>query len=195
MLLRILRHARGVFSEIDTSQRAWQRMIPRGIAQAAPNGDSIAWPEGSASGAYQGYRVPEPGGQRDLDEVPYHELRNALLRIVSTAHGIPEDDALREVAREFGYFRLAAKARARLSRVAAAVIADGAVVRNGVYLGAAVTPSGMVPTVRDAADLGLRPAPPLVPSTVSGARPCRSSPRGRRTEPRCRRPSIRRRGR
>lgn len=93
-----------------------------------------SWPEGTRPDEFMGYRVPKPGGQRELAEVPYQELRNALVRVVRSAHGIGEEDALRETAREFGVTRVAAKVRERLLGVIANAMEEGRVTRSRGYL-------------------------------------------------------------
>src|SRR5690606_27848031 len=107
--------ARFGLSKLHTTRRDYLRgLVPHGVAVVAPNGDVVAWPKGITPDNYTGYRVPEPGGQRDIADVPYHELRNALVQVVRSAHGIGEDDALRETARQFGVHRVATKIRERL---------------------------------------------------------------------------------
>lgn len=133
-LLKIVAARFGFGTLRATRRDQLKNLIPRGLVTAAPNRDRIAWPDGSDPGTYVGYRVPETGELRDLADVPYHELRNALVRNVRAAHSLTEDEALRDVAREFGYARFAAKARGRLDGVVDAAVKEGVVTRSGVYL-------------------------------------------------------------
>jgi hypothetical protein len=114
-----------------TRKEQLRALIGRDAVTVAPNGDVIAWPEGTNRTRYVGYRVPGPAGHRDLADIPYPELRNALLHVVRTAHGIGADDALRETAREFGITRLAAKVRERLLGVVSGALTEGVVRRDG----------------------------------------------------------------
>lgn len=57
-----------------------------------------------------------------------------LVRVVRSAHGIDEEEALREVAREFGVTRVAAKVRERLAGVIGSAVAEGTVIREGSQL-------------------------------------------------------------
>ncbi|MHA7618118.1 DUF4011 domain-containing protein [Cellulosimicrobium cellulans] len=98
--------------------------LPRGLAKRAPNGDVIAWP-GSDPTSYDTYRVPGPGEKREIADIPYHELRNAMVEAVRGAHGMTTDDALRETARVFGILRLGAKVRERLEGTLTAAVNEG----------------------------------------------------------------------
>lgn len=133
-LLKIVAARFGFGTLRATRKDQLKNLIPRGLVTAAPNRDRIAWPDGCDPGTYVGYRVPEAGELRDLADVPYHELRNALVRNVRAAHSLTEDEALREVAREFGYARFAAKARGRLDGVVDGAVKEGVITRSGVYL-------------------------------------------------------------
>jgi DNA polymerase III delta prime subunit len=134
---RLLKVVAGRFdlSKLHTNRKEQLRgYLPRGMVMIAPNGDRVAWPAGTDPETYRGYRVPTPGGQRELSEVPYEELRNALVRIIRAAHSIGEEDALRDTAREFGIFRVAAKVRERLTRTVEAAAKEGKITRRGPYL-------------------------------------------------------------
>src|SRR5690606_31441524 len=67
--------------------------IPRELIHRAANGDRVAWPSNLDPKAYREFRVPKPGSQRPIDEVPYEELRNALADVVLSSHGIERIDA------------------------------------------------------------------------------------------------------
>ncbi|WP_020016573.1 DUF4011 domain-containing protein [Promicromonospora sukumoe] len=133
-LLKTVARRFGLSKLHSTRKEHLRQAIPHGMVAVAPNGDLIAWPENTAADVYRGYRIPESGGQRDLAEVPYQELRNALMRVVRSAHAISEVDALRETAHEFGVSRVAANVRERLLSVIACAVGEGLLVRSGGYL-------------------------------------------------------------
>lgn len=122
-------------SKLHTTRKEQLRpLIPRGMVLVAANGDLVAWPENVRPDDFVGYRVPERGGQRELGEVPYQELRNALEYVVRSAHGISEEDALRETAHEFGVSRVATKVRERLLGVIAGALNEQRIARSDGYL-------------------------------------------------------------
>jgi DNA polymerase III delta prime subunit len=133
-LLKTVASRFGLSKLHSTRKEDLRRVIPRGMVVVAANGDLVAWPENTRPDEFVGYRVPEPGGQRELSEVPYQELRNALMHVLRSAHGIGEEDALRETAREFGVTRVAAKVRERLLGVIASAVKEGRVTRSDGYL-------------------------------------------------------------
>jgi hypothetical protein len=133
-LLKTVASRFGLSKLHSTRKEHLRQVVPHGMVDVAPNGDLIAWPETMAPDDFAGYRVPVLGGQRDLAEVPYQELRNALVHVVRSAHGIGEDDALRETAHEFGVSRVAVKVRERLLGVIASAVEEGRLVRSGGYL-------------------------------------------------------------
>src|SRR5699024_3147369 len=62
----------------------------------ARNGDTVYWPEGVDRDAFDFFRVPAAGDDRDITDVPYAELRNAMMHAVTASHGMNKEDALRE---------------------------------------------------------------------------------------------------
>ncbi|PUB19872.1 AAA domain-containing protein [Promicromonospora sp. AC04] len=135
-LLKTVASRFGLAKLHSTRKEHLRQAIPRGMVVVAANGDLVAWPENTRPKEVTGYRVPEPGGQRELAEIPYQELRNALVHVVRSAHGITEEDALRETAREFGVSRVAVKVRERLLGVIASAVEEGRITRSGRYLDA-----------------------------------------------------------
>jgi hypothetical protein len=108
------------------------RCIPPGVVQASANGDRVAWAPTTDRTAYGDYRVP--GDVRDIGDVPYEELRNAMVDIVRTSYGIDAADLLRESAREFGCTRLGTNVRGRLEGVLEAAIREGRLTQTGVQV-------------------------------------------------------------
>ncbi|WP_170163172.1 DUF4011 domain-containing protein [Bogoriella caseilytica] len=114
-LVRIVA-ARFDLSRVRETRRAQiLACAPRGLAVEAKNGDVVYWPEGMNADAFTAYRLPDD--KRDIHDVPYQELRNAMVDVVRSAHGMEHEDALRETARVFGVTRLGAKVRERLEGV------------------------------------------------------------------------------
>lgn len=74
--------------------------------------------------------MPSEGTRRDIGEVPYVELRNAMVTVIKRAYSMSTEDALRETAREFGTTRLASKVRPRLETVLECAISEGILVRD-----------------------------------------------------------------
>lgn len=108
-------------------------LAPRGRRRKAKNGDTVYWPETIDPGSYAEFRVP--GARRDVDEIPYQELRNAMLDVVRRAHGLRREDLLRETARLFGVTRLGARIRDRLDGVLKAAKEEGMLTeRDGLVL-------------------------------------------------------------
>ncbi|MCE5287807.1 MAG: DUF4011 domain-containing protein [Nocardiaceae bacterium] len=105
--------------------------FPPGLLKKAPNNEFVAWPAAMDPAEYLDYRT----GKRDILEVPYHELRNALVAAVRSAHGLSREDALRETAKAFEGTRLASKVRPRLEGVIMAAEREGVIVdREGLIL-------------------------------------------------------------
>lgn len=105
-------------------------LVPRQRIRRAANGDRIAWPDHIDEGGYQAFRVPV-GGRRAIEEIPYHELRNAMVAHARAAHGMQDADLMRATARTFGIQQLGSKVAERLRGVLAASVKSGDVVRDG----------------------------------------------------------------
>ena len=105
-------------------------LVPPESIEIAANGDCVVWPANISRASYSGYRVPSEGIRRDIGEVPYVELRNAMVTVIKRAYSMSTEDALRETAREFGTTRLASKVRPRLETVLECAISEGILVRD-----------------------------------------------------------------
>lgn len=100
--------------------------------QTAANGDVVVWPKNVQPSAYREFRVPESGTKRDVQTIPYEELRNAMVHVTRSAHGADVENLLRETARLFGVTRLASQVRPRLEGVLSAACQEGwLLVREG----------------------------------------------------------------
>lgn len=93
--------------------------------QTAANGDIVVWPKNMEPSAYREFRVPESGSKRDIQTIPYQELRNAMVHLTRSAHGADVETVLRETARLFGITRLASQVWPRLEGVLSAACQEG----------------------------------------------------------------------
>lgn len=108
-------------------------MAPSELRTLAANGDVIYWPDGVVATTYQGFRLGADGMKRDIADVPYPELRNAMIAMVRAGHRVDHESTLRETARAFGVVRLGAKVRDRLEEVLSASVAEGHLIeKDGV---------------------------------------------------------------
>lgn len=103
-------------------------------SRRAPNGDIVFWSKQVSVESFDGFRVPEAGGKRDIATIPYEELRNAMVEIARAGHGIDEESLLRETARLFGVTRLASQVRPRLEGVLNAAVQEGALQFDGIVV-------------------------------------------------------------
>jgi hypothetical protein len=99
--------------------------------QKAPDGTQIVWPQGADPGAYKEFRVPAEGSSRDPLEIPYQELRNAMVSLAEASGGIAADDLIRETCRAFGNNRLGSRIKARLESVLKVALREGRLVAEG----------------------------------------------------------------
>ena len=98
--------------------------LDRGTARRSANGDLVAWDSAVDPATYTTFRVPRQDEKRDLQTVPYEEIRNAMIHLSRAAHGADRDDLFRETARLFGVLRLAATGRTRCESVLTAALAE-----------------------------------------------------------------------
>lgn len=110
------------------------RLLPRSTLKKAPNGDQVAWPRTLDDSDYTSFRIPAAGARRNVDEVSFHELRNAMIAHARAAYGMRDADLLRATARTFGIQQLGSKVAQRLQGVLDAAIHTGALVRDGDHV-------------------------------------------------------------
>ncbi|GAA1871999.1 DUF3320 domain-containing protein [Myceligenerans crystallogenes] len=101
---------------------------PRAISVSA-NGDRVVWPAGGGPADYTTFRVPTATDTRAVTDIPYEELRNAMIAHVRVAHGMRELELLRAVGRTFGT-TLSAKVRERLEDILDAAVREGRLRRD-----------------------------------------------------------------
>lgn len=120
----------------ETRRHQILAVAPSARARKAPNGDVIYWAEGQVPDEYDVYRVGTLHNKRDIDDIPYHELRNAMVHAIHNAHSMTIDDTLRETARIFGITRLGANVRERLEGVMECAVKEGLLTRHESYVSA-----------------------------------------------------------
>lgn len=101
-------------------------LLPAGQQRRSANGDLVAWPEGVKPQAYHSFR---PGPGRQLDEIPYEELRNAMCHAVQE-HEVPVDELILRIAQIFGFQRVGSGMRQRLDDVLTRAIAEKRLVQD-----------------------------------------------------------------
>lgn len=105
--------------------------VPKGRLHRSPNGDLVVWHVAQDPVTWTGYRVPADGTRRELVDVPYEELRNALVDTARRAHGLRDDRLLPLTAAAFGVVRLSGHARDRLADAVSVAVREGALTRLG----------------------------------------------------------------
>ncbi len=131
-LARIVAYRYGLNRLRESRRESIAALVPRVRVRKAPNGDLVAWHAGQEPGTWRSYRVP--GDSREILDIPYEEIRNAMVDITRRSHGIGEEDLLRQAANAFGVGRLASKVRPRLEKVLVAAIREGALVRRNLLV-------------------------------------------------------------
>ncbi|XBH20406.1 DUF4011 domain-containing protein [Jonesiaceae bacterium BS-20] len=115
--VKILAHRFDLSAVRESRREQLEKFFPRDQTFKAPNGDQIVWATAADRHNYTSYRVPTNGEQRDLYDVPYDELANAMIVTVRDAIQLAEDDVLRETARRFGVNTLTKRVRDRLQPI------------------------------------------------------------------------------
>ncbi|MFD4326086.1 DUF3320 domain-containing protein [Nocardioides sp. NPDC058538] len=113
-------------------------LVPRGMIRRAGNGDKVAWPSNLDENDYAAFRVPT-AGRRSVEDVPYPELRNAMIAHARAAHGMRDADLMRATARTFGIQQLGSKVAERLMGVLTAAVKSGDLGRDGDHVVALTT--------------------------------------------------------
>ena len=103
----------GLTRMAENVHRVFDACRPRDCATTRHGDETVYWPQGADPAAYADYRVPgkDADSQRDLEEIPPEELRNAMREILADFGDCPQDDLYRETLRIFGLSTLTAKAR------------------------------------------------------------------------------------
>jgi len=78
-----------------------------GLRQTSDNGNIIFWQAGQLPEQYNIYRLPPNEVlKRDADDLPSHEIANAIKAILQNQISLTKDDLVKETARLFGYARI-----------------------------------------------------------------------------------------
>ncbi|MGN8244501.1 hypothetical protein ACTHAM_001404 [Cellulomonas soli] len=104
--------------------------VPKGRLHRSPNGDLVVWHVAQDPDTWTGYRVPAEGTRRELVDVPYEELRNALVDTARRAHGLPEARLVALTAAAFGVRRPSAAAAQRLADAITVAVREGVLTRR-----------------------------------------------------------------
>lgn len=81
------------------------------------NGEECFWNNLEEPSSYQEYRVLDPDGyKRSIEEIPMVELVNGLEAILHQLISLPQDDLIREGAKEFGFARTGNQVRDRITQ-------------------------------------------------------------------------------
>lgn len=69
--------------------------------------NTFYWLPSQSPKDYEGYRVEDAqGGRRNMDEIPSHEILNAIGEVLSEQISLSRTDLVRETAKKFGFSRL-----------------------------------------------------------------------------------------
>ena len=82
-----------------------------------PNGEECFWKKEQDPEDYLEYRVlGENDYKRSIEEIPFKELTNGLTSILRQMISLPQEDLIREGAREFGFARVGNQVRDKLAQ-------------------------------------------------------------------------------
>lgn len=132
-LVRITARRFSLYSLREARRQSLLDAIRPEQVRVSPNGDVVVWPRELDPATWTLHRRPV-GEAREIADVPYDELRNAMVDVVRRAHGIDRDDLLRQTAQAFGVARVASRVRPRLEDVLAAALTEGALTEVGEHL-------------------------------------------------------------
>ncbi|WP_339867068.1 DUF3320 domain-containing protein [uncultured Algoriphagus sp.] len=81
------------------------------------NGEECFWNSLEDAGNYKDYRVLDPDGyKRSIEEIPMVELINGLEAILQQLISLPQEDLIREGAKEFGFARTGNQVKDRITQ-------------------------------------------------------------------------------
>lgn len=102
------------------------------ITAAKRSGDlqapgDVLWKPGQDPASYDGFRVPgdDPSSQRDIENIPLVELANAAAWVLQTQFGMPRDELVREIARQFGIRRITARISEHAEEAVEQILREG----------------------------------------------------------------------
>jgi len=118
----------------ESRRRQLEGFLGRYPVRRAANGDAVVWPRDEDPNNYTKFRLPADGAKREIRQVPYEELRNAMIYVAKSSHGVDEESLLREVSRMFGAGRMAALIKARLESVLEASLRENFLIRQATAI-------------------------------------------------------------
>ena len=81
------------------------------------NGEECFWNSLEDAGNYKDYRVLDPDGyKRSIEEIPMVELINGLEAVLQQLISLPQEDLIREGAKEFGFARTGNQVKERITQ-------------------------------------------------------------------------------
>jgi very-short-patch-repair endonuclease len=90
------------------------------------DGDQLfLWPPGMSAGSFADYRVNDGVLQRDANEIPLAEVRNAARQLLRQSGSIPADELTKEMARAFGFQRMGQRVAERMREGLKRLIREG----------------------------------------------------------------------
>jgi hypothetical protein len=94
--------------------------------QITPDGEFL-WPVEMVPADYEGFRVPGPAGagERQPEDIPLEEIRNAALYLLERHISAPRKELAREIARLFGFHRTGNVVEERMQKGIANLIKSG----------------------------------------------------------------------
>ena len=128
------------FARFAASCYGFQKVAPKRIQQLTFAGDQICEGRIGRDGFYfasqpDKFREWRKAGDapRDMEQISYEEISNAMSDICSELHGISKPELLKETSRVFGANKLSSKIEARLDTVVDKAVQYGKLRKSGDY--------------------------------------------------------------
>ncbi|WP_108718591.1 Swt1 family HEPN domain-containing protein [Miniimonas sp. S16] len=130
-LLAVVVYRFGLQQAHDKRRRSIEPFVPAHLIRVSANRDRVVWPEGEGPEGYTSYRIPPPGRRRPVADIPYEELRNAMVEICwEQPDGVSPGQLAYLVNAEFGGQRVKGPTGDRLQGVIDAALREGTLHRR-----------------------------------------------------------------
>ncbi len=94
-------------------------------------GRSFLWSPGQEPEEYAVYRVEDgDGGRRGIEDIPFQEIRNAMLEVLEEQISLPEEELNRAAAQKLGFARAGSAITDRMSQVVCRAVEQGRMKRT-----------------------------------------------------------------
>ncbi|MFA6717052.1 MAG: DUF3320 domain-containing protein [Victivallaceae bacterium] len=92
----------------NTILEVLEASYPRDLAKTRQFGQKVFWPEHIEPLLYQFFRYPDDdaSSKRIIEDIPLHEISNAMRFILTEYHSCPQDILFRETAKQLGFGRV-----------------------------------------------------------------------------------------